>query len=495
MIAVRTVLAIALCAGMASAQAGTGGHAGKGGSSGKGISSTTPPLGAAIAIGDPPLAGAPTGCSTKYLGLYEYGLYSGCVNTPTGSQATALTTATSLITPLNTSGTTSGCPTSCAVVFVGTGMSVALAEFNSYASAANSSGLMKTTVFNSNQAVSNNDLPLWTVQTPGTPPAPCLTTGNGQQCGSNGPAKNCSLVVGGGTGTTCNEYDVIATRLPTSSHNPLQVQVQWVDQSNGQGHQYLNGCCPSGNSGPCDTLGTSILYQICLALDGTHTVTCTDGSTYTSRTQACIDLLNTYDATNTLYELGEAMRASKAAWTNLQITFFASRVYAGYCTLGGGACADPEPKAYEKAFAIKALIHAQRCEMGDDGCTKGTIDPVAGDLCPSTADFPAGCGAGTVSGSASMLSWADVEAAASDDSTIHSGYQWANDDNPTYNSGNGRFSDGLAWCNGQSGYCAGELDFASPDFLHLTTAGAAKAGNLLLFFCEHSPYTKPWWRI
>ena len=94
-----------------------------------------------------------------------------------------------------------------------------------------------------------------------------------------------------------------------------------------------------------------------------------------------------------------------------------------------------------------------------------------------------------------MLTWADVQASASDDATIHSGYFWANDDLASYNGGNGRYSDGLAWCNGQSGYCAGELDFASPDFIHLTTAGAAKAGNQTLGFFEHSPFSKPWWHI
>ena len=469
----------------------TGGTNKLGGTSTLGVSQGIAPSGSTVPIGDPPLAGAPTSCSSLYEGVYEYGLYKGCVNTiSAGAYATALAAATTATVPLNSSGTTSGCPTNCVVIIVGTGMSVALAEFNSYETAANSSGLQKSTAFNSTQAFSNNDLPVWTVSTPGVPPPPCLTTGNSQECTSAGigPSTNCAAL-GSGTGSVCNEFDVIATRIPSvGSHSLAQIQNNWEDTSNGQGHPYLKGCCPN-TTAPCDQIGTSVLYQICAVLDGVHQVN--GGSTCATLTTACITLINTIDTTNTLYELGEETRAKKAVWPNLQIVEFSSRVYAGYCTTG---CADPYPFEYEKAFAIKALIHAQRCEMGDDGCTLGTIDTVAGDLCPSTTVFPGGCGSG-VSGSAPMLTWADVQASASDDATIHSGYFWANDDLASYNGGNGRYSDGLAWCNGQSGYCAGELDFASPDFIHLTTAGAAKAGNQTLGFFEHSPFSKPWWHI
>src|SRR5207245_8156818 len=70
-------------------------------------------------------------------------------------------------------------------------------------------------------------------------------------------------------------------------------------------------------------------------------------------------------------ELGSILRAIKVRYPHIQAVFLSSRIYAGYAT----SSLNPEPFAYESAFADKWLIQAQINPI-----RTGTIDPTAGDL-------------------------------------------------------------------------------------------------------------------
>jgi uncharacterized protein YjdB len=164
-------------------------------------------------------------------------------------------------------------------------------------------------------------------------------------------------------------------------------------------------------------------------------------------TVGCVNNENTTNALNEEEEFGESLRAAKTRFPNLKLVFFSSRVYGGYAN---SDAADPEPFAYETGYGIKWLIQAQINQVAT-----GSVDPVAGDL--SYANAP-------------WIAW--------------SAYFWADGDTPR--------SDGLVWCNGQTGApCNGEQDFG-PDGLHLTATGGDKAANLLLNYFLTSPYTKSW---
>ena len=429
----------------------------------------------AVPIGDPPLNST---CGTNYqsttgvtavtypLGLYDSGSGTHCTDTPTTNLASALSTATSNVTPRDTNGnacSTSGCKT----ILVGTGMSAALGEFGAFTAAARGSGLMNSHVYLSNQSVSNNDLDTWTEWRTGVQPVPCTLSGN--YCASNGLAN-----------PPANFGDKICNGLSSHGYSCNQIQAMWVDQANGTGVWYLRGCVSSGS-------GSTTVYYICPPVDGAHQINdptqCVSGVFNNS----CSGTKDLIDATNVLGALGQMMRGAKSRMPNLQLAFFSSRAYAGYCS---GRCANPEPFAYEVGLAIRALIMAQACELGDLGCTAGTIDPVAGDVCPSSG----GCGGSSTASIAPALSWADVQAVASDDATLHSAYLWAK-------GGNARAEDSLVWCDGQSGApCNGEVDFET-DGVHLNSTGLTKAGGSnyatwpnggILAFFLHSPYTKPW---
>jgi hypothetical protein len=189
-----------------------------------------------------------------------------------------------------------------------------------------------------------------------------------------------------------------------------------------------NGRDHSENRG-CQPLGT-----LCLSLCDPSTV-------------GCVNNENTTNALNEEEEFGETMRAAKTRFPNLKLLFFSSRVYGGYASASD---ADPEPFAYETGYGIKWLIQAQINQI-----STGTVDPVGGDLSY---------------GSAPWIAWGP--------------YFWADGPNPR--------SDGLVWCNGQSGSpCKGEVDFG-PGGLHLNTTGGNKAGNLLLNYFLTSPYTQAW---
>ena len=147
--------------------------------------------------------------------------------------------------------------------------------------------------------------------------------------------------------------------------------------------------------------------------------------------------------------LGHIVRAAKQRYPNLQMMFLSSRIYGGYATTG----LNPEPYAYESAFAVKWLIQAQINQIQN-----GTIDPVAGDL-------------NYANGTAPWLGWA--------------AYLWAN--------GTTARSDGLVWCSAQAGPpCNGEQDYQSDGTHPLNPTGTGKVGNQLLNFFKTSPYTAAW---
>lgn len=434
----------------------------------------------AIPLGDPPNTSqcasryqSTTGVTTKtyFFGLYDDAGANHCADVVPSSMNTAYLNAIAGITPRNTSGTPcSGA--GCWVIMNCMGMSIVVASCGTLISTLNGSGINPASFKLLNHSKSNNDLDVWicgitqsAICTTGATPNACAPSYGATQCSSNGPATN--------------QYDAISTSMASQSLTLNQIQAAYVNQVNGTQHQYANGCYTS--------TGSSSVYYLCNPLDGTHAI---NDSTVTGFSAS-----GGIDATNVLWELGMMMRSVKNRMPNMAIVFFSAREYAGYCTVG---CANPEPEDYEAGMAIKYLIWAQECQIGGScppGSAAGSIDPVAGDLCPDTTALPGGCTNGT-SGSAPMLAWADCQATgtgACEDATEHSAYLWAK--------GATARNDGLAWCNGQAGSpCSGALDFASPDFLHLTTAGAAKdvngmpspGTNGLLGFFRKSPYSAPW---
>jgi hypothetical protein len=152
-----------------------------------------------------------------------------------------------------------------------------------------------------------------------------------------------------------------------------------------------------------------------------------------------------------LYEsqMGKIVRAARLRYPHLKQIFLSTRIYAGYASKP----LNPEPYAYEYGFSGQWLIQAQI-----DQVKNGTIDPVAGDL-----DYNDG-----------MAAW-----------TAWGPYLWAN--------GTKKRSDGLIWCNGQTGSpCNGEVDF-EPDGTHpSSTSGATKVVNQLMTFFKTSAYTPKW---
>lgn len=174
-----------------------------------------------------------------------------------------------------------------------------------------------------------------------------------------------------------------------------------------------------------------------------------------SSTTNCVSELPKPTTEACIYEqqLGKIVRAAKFRYPNLKQIFLSTRIYAGYAPKP----LNPEPYAYEYGFSGKWLIQAQI-----DQIRTSTIDPVAGDLNYGSA-------------SAAWTAWGP--------------YLWANGTIPR--------SDGLIWCNGQSGTpCNGEVDF-EPDGTHPSSNnpghdGATKVLNQLMTFFETSAYTTSW---
>ena len=155
---------------------------------------------------------------------------------------------------------------------------------------------------------------------------------------------------------------------------------------------------------------------------------------------------NTTCADAYVYEgyLGGILRAAKTRYPNLKLVFISSRIYGGY----NQSSKSHEPYTYEYGFSTKWAIQAQ-INQADRGSQP---DPIAGNL------------------SYGVAPWA-----------VWGPYLWAD--------GNIARSDGLAWCNGQSGApCNGEVDI-QPDGVHPNATGQAKVASMLWSFFTTSPYT------
>lgn len=146
------------------------------------------------------------------------------------------------------------------------------------------------------------------------------------------------------------------------------------------------------------------------------------------------------DANILVQQMGNITRALDTRYPNLQQVFFSSRIYAGYAT----TTLNPEPYAYESAFAVKRVIQAQIDQMDGLG-----LDPLAGDLNYNTG--------------APWTAWGP--------------YLWAD--------GTSARSDGLTWIAG---------DFAA-DGTHPATTGRQKVANMLMDFLLTSPQTQSWFTV
>lgn len=143
------------------------------------------------------------------------------------------------------------------------------------------------------------------------------------------------------------------------------------------------------------------------------------------------------DAFQLKTQLGNIMRTLRTRYPNLRIVYLSSRTYAGYAE----GTLNPEPYAYESAFAVKWLIEAQIRQIAGLG-----IDPAAGDLDPATV--------------APMLVWGP--------------YLWTDGTTPR--------SDGLVWNCGD----------VEADGVHPAQSGEEKVGNMLMDFMLNSPLASPW---
>ena len=133
-------------------------------------------------------------------------------------------------------------------------------------------------------------------------------------------------------------------------------------------------------------------------------------------------------------DIAEGLRRLKVKFPNLRIAYLSSRIYAGYATTG----LNPEPFAYEGAFAMRALIQAQ---------LKGAAD----------------------------LNWAAERGAVETPLLLWGPYLWAD--------GMQARSDGLTWTRN---------DLTPRDGTHPSPAGRQKVAELLLKFCKNDPLARGW---
>ncbi len=133
-------------------------------------------------------------------------------------------------------------------------------------------------------------------------------------------------------------------------------------------------------------------------------------------------------------EVGAAIRLLKRRFPNLRLVYLSSRTYGGYATTR----LNPEPLAYEGAFAMRRVIQAQI-----DGDPELNHDPGKGPV------------------NAPVILWGP--------------YLWADGMRP-------RHADGLVWERG---------DFEE-DGTHPTDAGRLKVAKMLLRFLKTHPTASPW---
>jgi hypothetical protein len=159
--------------------------------------------------------------------------------------------------------------------------------------------------------------------------------------------------------------------------------------------------------------------------------------------------------------MGDTMRAIRQRYPNARLVFVSNRIYGGYAN----KCLNPEPFAYEYGFSIQKLILAQINQINT-----GQVDGNAGSLNYDASHPPV---------TSPWIAWGP--------------YLWASGATPN--------SQGLYWCNGQSGpgsLCNGEQDFRAGvatdpgDYTHPSSEAEQKVGGILLKFMETSPYTKGW---
>jgi hypothetical protein len=136
-------------------------------------------------------------------------------------------------------------------------------------------------------------------------------------------------------------------------------------------------------------------------------------------------------------QIGTIVRTLKQRYPNLQQVFISSRTYGGYAT----SALNPEPYAFETAFAVKWLVQAQI-----DQAQTGTIDSRAGNL---------------AYGATPWLGWGP--------------YLWAK--------GAAVRSDGLTWTI---------ADVDPSDGTHPSQSGEQKVGKALLEFFKSSEVTRCW---
>ncbi len=142
----------------------------------------------------------------------------------------------------------------------------------------------------------------------------------------------------------------------------------------------------------------------------------------------------TADVYKLLQSTGNIIRTLKIKYPNLQEIFISPRIYGGYAKVA----LNPEPYAYETAFAVKWIIQSYITEI-----ETGVVDPIVGPL-PQNV----------------FISWGP--------------YMWAN--------GSIARSDGLRWVLS---------DFKS-DGTHPNTTGQSKAASIMLTFFKTSNFTKCW---
>ncbi len=131
-------------------------------------------------------------------------------------------------------------------------------------------------------------------------------------------------------------------------------------------------------------------------------------------------------------DLAKIVRVARARYPNLRVAYLSSRVYAGYAKTQ----LNPEPYAYETAFAVRALI----------------LDQIQGDKELSVAD-----------GRAPLLLWGP--------------YLWADGATP-------RKSDKLSW---------DAKDFGQ-DGTHPSDSGREKVAQQLLGFLKNDPLARDWFQ-